>query len=216
MFGTKLSDILKGGAGGGALVIVLQKAWEIGKGIIISSIGEGAESVGKKIVKKVVDAKGWEDEHYFALDLAEVNFGNDNKKKKDIIEKGMLIAEEYDRQNGTKSARNFRLIVSLKDKVDTPSLPRPGVNILKYVGDKCENEKEVFLLIQAVGAMHDPTFTLEKFIHVGRTVILPFLQTKGINFVNSIDRNLSKAEAAVQKCNEGFKKRSFLKKLLMN
>lgn len=151
-------------------VNVVKRAWDFARSLVTDQV-MGAT---KEKVKEIIDHRGWDDESYFAQDLAES--GLDPGKKKIILD-GIRLAEKCDRKRGTRTARNFRILVTIHDyderkqRVNDP----PGVKIIKEIGEQCENAREVFLYIEALGAMHDPNISFEKFVHVFKTSLLPFL-----------------------------------------
>lgn len=155
------------------VVRLARRIWEIAKGTITSGMGEAV----KKKVGDTINSRGWEDESYFALDLAEADLTDDQKKN---IQEGMRLAERYDKTRGTHSARNFRIVVTLNDKKsdDLKTSKRPGVLILEDLGARCATAKEIFLAIQAVGVMHDPKITFEYFLDTCERELLPFLRMK--------------------------------------
>lgn len=113
--------------GEGAFLGMLKHAWVWAvKMIGVLGMGEVlGKSVGEEIKKRLVDPKGWEDENYFALDLAEAVIALD---KKEMISQAMKVVEDEDKLNGTAYARNFRIIVTFNDinhpsKPGTPAIP---------------------------------------------------------------------------------------------
>ncbi|KKQ53628.1 MAG: Antifreeze glycoprotein H1C1A1 [Parcubacteria group bacterium GW2011_GWD2_38_11] len=105
--------------GEGAFLGMLKHAWTWA-GRIIGFLGVGeiaGKTVGEEIKKRLIDPKGWLDEHYFALDLAEAIATPAQKK---MIEQAMIFVEQADDANGTTYAKNFRILVTIHD-LDFPS-----------------------------------------------------------------------------------------------
>lgn len=193
--------------GGGVLAVVLKNIWEVAQQHVLSGV---TDEVKKKVISTVIDPKTWEDESFFASDLMAASLNLDQKK---IIQDGVLFVEKHDLENGTRYAKNFRIILTVRDKVaDTADTVRPGINILEEIGTTCKTNEDVFLYMKAIGAMHDPLLTPEKIIHVGKKDVWPFLQSGG----KAIAGTLTKAEMAVQKRNEEYRKLSLLKKIFTN
>ena len=190
----------------GVIFSIITKIWKILEGIFTKEIGEKA----KEKIGKMIDSRSWEDEHFFVLDLAEANL---NACQRRAINEGILRAEAYDRANGTRSARNFRIIVTINDMEEgVDPLNRPGKKILEHIAASCNDGREVFLAIQVVGAMHDPKFSFEKIVHIAKDHWFPFLKAKALGFHAATDANLTKFENAVDKRN----KRPWLSKLFLN
>ncbi|HRY28120.1 MAG TPA: hypothetical protein P5323_03205 [Candidatus Moranbacteria bacterium] len=189
MLGKKLSNILKGGAGGGILVVLLGKAWQMAKEEFIGKMGGS-------IVNTIINPKGREDENYFGADLLEANLTPDQRK---IVQDGILLAEEYDKKNGERSAQDFRIIVTVRDKGLPTGTVRPGIKIIEDAGKKCKTKEEFFLFMQAVGAMHGSLLTKEKFFYLAETKILPFLETKGIAIAKSVANSVKNTAIAAEK-----------------
>lgn len=193
MLGKKLSNILKGGAGGGILVVLLGKAWQMAKEEFIGKMGGS-------IVNTIINPKGREDENYFGADLLEANLTPDQRK---IVQDGILLAEEYDKKHGTRSAQDFRIIVTVRDKGVPAGTARPGIKILEDAGKNCNDKEEFFMFMQAVGAMHGSLMTKEMFFHLAETEILPFLKTKGTAIMKSVASSAKEAATFVEsKLNE--------------
>jgi|GEM_PF-6724873 len=169
----------------GLVFKLLLGAWDLARDMLTDEV----KSTVKEKLKKVIDTKGWEDEHYFALDLAQADIDNDSR---DVINKGVMLAEQHDKDNGTKSARHFRIIVTLRDKDEgVDPLNRPGMKILKHIADSCADENAVFVTIQVIGAMHDSNFSMESMMHLVKESWFPFLKAKAISAYGMSDCRLN-------------------------
>lgn len=208
--------------GEGAFLGMLKHAWIWAVGLLGSTgMGEVGKTIGVELKSRLIDPKGWLDEHYFALDLAEAVATPTQKK---MIEQAMTFAEQADDANGTTYAKNFRILVTIHDfdfssTAGSPAVPaciRPGITILQELATTCTSSVEVFTRIIAVGAMQDASSSLEKFLKFGKDVIWPLLKSKAIGIYDSVDCSLNKMEAAVAKRNEEFNNRPFWKKLFLN
>lgn len=100
---------------------LLSGAWGWVRGMLGDEVKAKA---GEEIKKRIIDPKSWDDEHYFALDLAEADAP---KEKKKLIELAMKRAQDVDAANGTNYASNFRIIVVCHDNEPTtkgtPAVP---------------------------------------------------------------------------------------------
>jgi len=195
--------------GGGAFVVLLQKAWEMGKKLIKSQIGD---KVQKEIIDKVINTKSFEDENYFARDLMEASLEPDQKR---VLREGIIYSEELDKNSGAKTTQNFRAIVTFNDK-DHDNTVRPGVNIIEEIGTMCKTKEDVVVFIQVIGAMHDPLMTSERVLHFGKTILWPFLKKKATGMATSIDNAKTDVEDILQARMDEFESRPWWKKLLFN
>ena len=200
--------------GSGVIAVILEKIWEMAEKHVVSGV---TNQMGQKIVDKIIKPKGREDEYFFGLDILEANLTSGQKK---IVQDGILLAEEYDLRSGTSSAQDFRIIVTVNDKNVPNGTARPGIKILEEVGKNCATKEEVFLFIQATGAMHGSAATLDKFIHFVETEALPFLQSKGKEITKSIADSIKGAansvEIKLQERTDEHRNRSLWKKYLVN
>lgn len=175
-------------AGEQVLMNSLGKIWGLLKGLLFDNVKE----VSKEKLKEIINSKGWEDEHFFFLDLSEANI-DDGKRK--MIMGGIELAERHDAANDTNSARHFRIIVTIRDKVEGLT-PRPGITIIERLAETCADESEVFAAIQVAGAMHDPAFSMDTLKKIAKTTMAtrPTLKVGKVIMapVNKLDRMVSK------------------------
>ena len=175
----------------------LTKAWKFAK-----TVWSGMDSDTKeKVVNRIVDPQGktWDDEHYFRLDLAEASL---EPEKQRMIEEGCLIAERYDRINGTHWFRNARVIITAHDDKPNAQGIRPGVIILEDLGARCDNPLEVFASMEAMGAMQDSSTTLEKFTIFFKNSAWPFLKEGYRGIHGSLDSVVTKMEDRLHEIEE--------------
>ncbi len=175
--------------GEGAFLQVLKKAWGWAKKIWLA-FGIGA-SAKDEISKRLVGSKGWEDENFFALDLAEANLSADKKK---MICDAVRMVEQYDDVSGTQWAKNFRIIVTIRDREPSPAGIRSGTIILQDLGSTCNSVQEVFCHIIAFGISQDPSSTLEKFINFSKTSVWPFISEKAGGVRDALDSGVTRLE----------------------
>lgn len=186
----------------------LKKAWNLG-----TKLYHGL-NLGEKVKDYLVKEKGWEDENLFALALSQASLEPNQQKS---IEKGVLLAEELDKKNGTRYARNFRIMVVVNDKNPAHVCNKPSLNILEYIGNTCNDETEVLLAIAVMGAMHDEQIlSFEKFMHIAKTYIWPFLEKNGRVIAKAASVKLEEVTEKLEKGNEEWKKSPLWKKLFFN
>lgn len=194
----------------GLVFKLLLGAWGIAKDMFKDEV----KTATIEKIKKAIDSKGWEDEHYFALDLAEASI---TPEQRQIINEGVMYAEKYDKTHNTKSARHFRIIVTFGDIAEGVDVSnRPGKKILEQLAVSCKTKLEVFAAIQVMGAMHDQNFSMENMIHLAKESWFPFLKASMLDAHEAADQTLLQLENVVEERNTKFSGRNFLKKLFLN
>lgn len=211
MIGNRAANFIKEALGEGAFLAILVKAWDWAK-IILPKIFN--DTVKEKIRRKMIDPKSWDDENFFARDLAEAGL---SALERAAIDQAVLRLENFDRLSATKYAKNFRNIVTAMDAEEVPAgSVRPGILIIRGLVLGCSSVEEVFARIIAIGTMQDSFFSFEKFLKFGEESIWPFLKNKAGEMHDSADVFLGKVEQEVRERNEKFERLPWWKKLLKN
>lgn len=236
-----IGKIIAEGLGDVAFVAAFSKAWSWANQLYAMFNKHESSNAEKEdeLKKLVLDSKSWDDEGFFALDLAESGL-DDNKKK--MIQDAMIRAKNADDANGTTFMRNFRMIVTFRDintdTKGTPEIPavaavpgtpfipaaggkpavpttpgtpgkaaipakpgdiRPGVTILKDLGESCVNADEFYLRITALGMMQDSSSNLEKFVKFCKKEAWPAFKDPLDNSIKTVQGEIDKRSAQLKK-----------------
>ncbi|NTU66346.1 MAG: hypothetical protein HGB08_00295 [Candidatus Moranbacteria bacterium] len=193
----------------GALFVLLKKIWD-GAKKMYTTLGLSSP-IQEAIKQRLVDGKSWEDENFFAKDLAECGLSS---YQKEMLLDAMLDLAYFDARKGTHFARSFRLLVTFKDKDDVePGKVRAGITILREIGMRCSNKAQVILYIIAVGGAVDSSTSLEKFQRLMKESVLPFLCENVAGFKALIEQMLKDASDTTRDYDEEFRNRPWWKKL---
>lgn len=202
----------------GVVFKVISSIWNALKGQLGSQAGE---MIQKRLNEK---GRGLADEAVFGKLLAQASISKD---KKNMIIDALQQLESADRVNGTCHARAFRMIIALdpsegetaittdkddkKKIVQDPDYIHPGINILKLIGNICNNPQEAILLMGVVGAMQDAPFgTIDQFTRWLKTAGKQTIINNWQSVADYGDQLATRAEAR----RNDFKKSPVWKKLL--